>query len=103
MGLAVRHRDVDDGDLRVRDELRGELGEVLGDEEDDVVLLLDLREERPAVERDDGGAVEVPLERRVPRRGDRLGVLDDDAHLARRDEEPFQPPEGLLALSLIHI
>ena len=40
--LAVGHRDLDDGDLGVRHELRRELGEVLGDEDDDVVALLDL-------------------------------------------------------------
>ena len=56
-GRAVGHRDLDDGHLGVRQELRREVCQVLSHEEHHVVALLDLGQKRPAVKSDERGAV----------------------------------------------
>ena len=48
--VVIRHRHFDHRNLRIGNQLRRQLGQVLGDEQHDVIAAFDLRQRRPAMQ-----------------------------------------------------
>ena len=92
----VRHRYPYHRHARIGDELWRQVRQVLGDEDDQVVALLERGKERPAVQRHNRGAIGIRLEGRISGRSEGIGILEHDRGPVARDQQTLERRECLV-------